>query len=285
MFRQVRVALWCLIVLVMIVGSWPTPSLSQDTATPLADGTNQLFQADGVDAPILSSALVNPQDIPEPRFLLERLDLPLGSSLPEHTATAAELLHVETGTVSIVDNFGFTSSAFAGDSLSLVAGTAYSLSNDGTEPVSLLRASISPGQDTDPEVAVQNEAVATPLTDEIATPIIESATPVTGESATPIAESAPLVIGDTASTATSTLIDLPIDALPTGENSFFLAEVSFAPGAESGEQAHAGPIALYIKEGTLTVQSPSGLSGQLQQGQAVALPENASLIANNQGSA
>jgi quercetin dioxygenase-like cupin family protein len=230
-----------------------------------------LFEAEGVDAPILSSTTISAQDVAEPRFLLERLELHLDSTMPEHIATTTELLYVEAGTISITDNFGFTSTLTAGSPLSLVAGTEYSLSNDGVETVSLLRASLAPGQDasTGSESIADTDVTASPVASPMATPITEDLTESAVES--PI------------SGTSVTLIDLPTDAMPSGEGSFYLAQVSFDPGAESGEQTHSGPVALYIEAGTLIVQSPSGLSGQLQQGQAVILPEAAPLVASNQG--
>jgi hypothetical protein len=181
--------------------------------------------------------------------------------MPQHTAGSLELLAVQTGSLSIEDNFGFTSPAAAGDSLSLAAGTTYTLTNAGPEDATLLRASLSAGQ----------EAPTSP-----STPVGTPASPASMVQATPVLASG--------ATGTSTrLIDLPVETLPSAESAFFLAEITFAPASESGEQSHAGPIALYVQTGTLAVQSPSGLAGQLQQGQAVALPESAPLVASNQG--
>jgi quercetin dioxygenase-like cupin family protein len=263
MISWVRAALCCLVVTMMALPLWSTATSAQQ-ATPPVEDQPQLFTASGVDAPILASADVDGASLTETVLLLERIELPAGASLPEHTAASVELLFVESGEVSIADNFGFTSVASAADDLILASGAMYTLSNEGRAPVALLRTSLAAGLDG---AANQDDSP----TQRVATP-----DPATSK-ATPVEQD------DVEAGSVTTLADFPVNEVPEGNVAFFLAQATFAPGAESGEQGHAGPIALYIESGTLAVQSPSGLVGGLGEGQAVILPESAPLVASNDG--
>lgn len=238
-------------------------SLAQDESTPaVQNGTpseaagQSLFTAQGVNAPISASTDVDDLSVSDSHLVLERIQIAEGADLLAHTAASPELLLVEEGQLSFEDDFGFSSTVEANEQLAINADASYTLFNDGNDAVSVLRLSL-----VSPEV---ESTQGTP---------VSQGTPVTGaRGATP----------ETVD-ASEVLMDRPVDVLPSGPATMFISQATFAPGSESGEQGHAGPLGIYVEDGILSVQSPSGATGQLKPESGVVLPDNASLVASNQG--
>ena len=236
------------LILVSLLAAGNT-SLAQGDATPSGAASQELFTAEGVTAPISASTDVDDLAVSDPHLVLERITIPGGDDLATHTAASPELLLVEDGELSFEDDFGFSYTVATDEELSINADASYTLFNDSADAVSILRLSlVSPNRAS---------GQGTPVS-------------ARGAGATP----------ETAS-ASEVLIDRAVEALPTGPATLFISQATFAPGSESGEQGHAGPLGLYVEDGVLSVQSPSGATGQLKASSAVVLPADTPLVASN----
>lgn len=224
----------------------------QSDATPDSTSPDGLFSSDGVTSGVLAKSETEGISVPEPRLILERLALSGDTEPRERTTAAPELLFVEEGIVSVEDDFGFASTAESGGQLAFNAGASYVLVNDESGDAVVLRLSLSAAGDAE-------DTEATPS--------------VAGPISTPVANDANIDV----------LLDHEVENLPSGGSTLFIAEAAFAPGAESGEQSHTGPLGIVVQEGELSVLSPSGVVGQLDAGSGVVLPENAPLVASNDG--
>jgi hypothetical protein len=171
--------------------------------------------------------------------------------MSERTARTPELLYVEAGDLSIEDNFGFGTTIAAGSNLTINTEAQYTISNQGVVTATVLRFSLAQPPGTDGTVAP----------------------PVGSPAASP-------VVADISETV---LINQSLDSMPDSAITMFIARTNFEPGAESGEQQHAGPLGLSIEFGTLSVTSPSGMVGQLAAGKSVVLPATAPFVARNEG--
>jgi quercetin dioxygenase-like cupin family protein len=223
------------------------PARAQLDETPMPENGPVIFAADGATVSTLAYSTGDALESAAPHILLERLTLAAGESIPEHTSTQPELIYVETGSVSIKDNFGFSSKAAEDDSVTFNAGASYVLANKGKVTTTVLR------------LRLEAESVEQ-----------ERGTPGVTPVASPIAASDSVL-----------LIDQEVDAFPATETTFFIASAEFEPGSSTGKLQHAGPIGIYVDEGELTVLSPSGVKGQLEEGTGVVLPEQFPLVASN----
>ena len=236
-------------------------AVSQAEGTPVLSDEQGLFTADGISSTVMARGDVTLDANSEAYLNLERILLPVGADLTERTALTPELLFVEVGSITIEDNFGFGSTTDQGNQLAINAGASYVLANDGPQDASVLRLSLTALESFDPDLEL-NPNTATP----------------TALFATPIGDAVSVVFP-----STETLIEQPVEALPTGDVSLFIVAVTFEPGSESGEYSHDGPLGIYVQDGTLGVLSPSGVEGQLSAGSGVVLPASAPLIASNDG--
>ncbi|HEU0164972.1 MAG TPA: hypothetical protein VFQ54_08000, partial [Thermomicrobiales bacterium] len=171
-----------------------TTAAAQSNATPVA--ATPFITADGIDSHVLAQSDPAPITIPNLHLVLERLEIPASVALPERTTTGPEILYVENGSVSIEDSVGFATSTAAGEELTFNPGASYALTNDGFLAATVLRLSFG-----------GTTAAAT-------SPVPSAATPVTAARIT-------------------TLIDQPVTDLPTGDATLFVADATFAAGAES----------------------------------------------------
>src|SRR5688500_14242177 len=105
MARRLPAVLMCVLVSAVVFFPWSGRALAQDGATPSANDVQRLFQADGVNAPVVASGTIDPAQVSQPHFLLERLEVPSGASMPQLTAGSLDLLAVQTGSLSIEDNY------------------------------------------------------------------------------------------------------------------------------------------------------------------------------------
>ncbi|MGI8483991.1 MAG: hypothetical protein ACR2OU_06985 [Thermomicrobiales bacterium] len=251
MIRRTAVVLF----LVFMSLSWimtPSPNArAQDAATPAVQTTPWLFTAQGVKSTILASGQVDSLSSAS-RLRLERLQIPAGATVDSHDAAGPELLAAQDGTVTVTDNFGFSSTLEAGQGSLLAAGSSYHLENKTTAPSNVLRLMVT---DSD----TQSPALASPVT------------------ASP--EASPVAISSTV----TVLFDQPIKDFPSGPVQLFLATGTWQTGASSGKQEHSGPLGLYVDAGSLSVTSPSGIKGQVGNGKGVVLPASAPLEAMNVG--
>lgn len=242
--RGISVILFVVGLVSSCLPTFASVSLAQGTATPSVAG-DVLFTAQGVDAPILASAEVDAIFLAEPSLVLERILIPADSSLPTHTTAAPELLLVEEGEFSIEDAFGFGSTVESGEQLAINVDSEYSLTNNSDDDAFVLRLRLSSGDET--------ETGASPE----ASPIVDSLD-------------------------TQVLIEQGVDSLPIGTSTMFISRATFDPGAESGEQGHAGPLGIYVDDGTLSVQSPSGVIGEVDADSGGVLPSDAPFVATNE---
>jgi hypothetical protein len=180
---------------------------------------------------------------PDSTLLLELIELVPGTEMPLRETRSPELFFILSGTVVFHDNFGFVSAVEAGTDVSLNADIQYTIANPEREPGRFLRL----------RLAAAGDAGATP-----------DAAPATGGTITALAR--------------VSLQDLPLDRAR-----MYLGRARFGAGADSGDQAHTGPIALFIQSGALDILSPSGLVGTIGAGQAVSLPPATPLRASTGG--
>lgn len=248
MFRRVSSLVISVIVVVLGVLANSVISLAQD-ATPQATDAEQLFTAEGIDAPILAQADLGDVDISGGMLVLERIEIPANAQLAPRTTLAPELLYVETGTLALQDDFGFATLVMVGNEISINAGTTYTIGNQGVEPVELLRLRLA--DDAATAGATPSDLTATPM----ATPVAAGVEP-------------------------TVLISVPVEMFASDAIMIFLASATFAAGTETGEQGDAGPIGLYVEDGSLQVVSPSGIEGTVSAGQGVGLPAETPLQAS-----
>lgn len=226
--------------------SFPNAS-AQSNATPVAGDAAPLFTSRDIDSRMLGSTSAATLAIENPHLILERITLGQNVKLPARSTISPEVLFVESGAISIEDSFGFATETGEGQTLTFNPDSTYELTNSGSQDAVVYRLSISG----------TSNAVASPAAGAAA------ATPVVGMMETVI------------------LIDREVQDLPTGDSTLFIADATFAPGTMSGEYAHTGPLGIYVKSGTLSVLSPSGVTGQLKENAGVVLPTNAPFVASN----
>lgn len=228
-----------------------TPVASPEAGNGSSASAEPAFiRGDGVQSALIGQTDVDLSGMAGPTLRLERIDLPAGSTDATHTAAGNEVLYVVAGAIAIADGFGFATETTAGQQLVFNAGTSYDLAQSGDAPTTVLRLRIADANE--PPASVAAPAVST------------EASPVAAE---------PTV---------TTLIDQPVENLGS-DATIFLARAVYKPGANSGEQAHSGPLGVYVESGALTALSPSGVEGQLKVGAAAVLPASVSLIARNAG--
>lgn len=225
-----------------------TPVASPASGTS-ASSEPGFFRGDGVQSALIGKTDIDVGGMAGPTLRLERIDLPVGSTAATHTAAGNEVLYVVTGAIAIADGFGFSTETTAGQQLVFNAGTSYDLAQSGGAETSVLRLRIADANEPQGAVAAPDAA------------------------ASPVAAEPTLKV----------LIDQPVEDIGS-DATIFLARAVYAPGANSGEQAHSGPLGVYVESGALTAFSPSGVEGQLKAGAAAVLPASVSLIARNAGS-
>jgi hypothetical protein len=80
------------------------------------------------------------------------------------------------------------------------------------------------------------------------------------------------------------LIDETLDEIPEGSAIMRLLRAEWSPGTDIGKRTFAGPVALLVEDGVLSLLSPSGLTGQLDPGDAYLIPNAMTLGLSNAGS-
>lgn len=204
---------------------------------------------DGIVVEDIASGEVPPTVMAPGALTLERVLMPADSGLPARQVYAIEILYVEEGTLTIADSLGLSSPLAAENSVGLRAGSSYTAINDGDSDVSFLRLSL---------VGLSNPA--TPA----AIPVVETSD----------------ASGDVEVTA---LANFELTAMPASPTILFLSRVTWGAGVDSGEYTQTGPIGMLTESGTLTISSPSGIEGQLGEGQSVLLPADQVLRTRNDG--
>lgn len=179
---------------------------------------------------------------------LDRVVMPAAAGLPVHEVATGEILYIEQGTLTVADGLGLSSSLQAGKSVYLRAGSSYTAINDGAEDVVFLRLSF-----------VASLGGATPVA--VAVTETESS----------------------GSVETTALATAELTALPVSPANLFLSRATWGTGVDSGEYTQTGAIGYYTETGTLTISSPSGIEGQLDEGKTVLLPADSVLRTRNDG--
>jgi hypothetical protein len=182
---------------------------------------------------------------------LERVTLPAGAGLASRQVAAADVLYVEHGTLTLVDSLGLTSTLTEEQGAHLRAGAIYETRNDGSEAVSILRLSL--------------------------TGTVASATPVVSPMATPV------VGNGTDDVVVTSLAEFSLATIPASPATLFLDRATWESGVDSGPYTQTGPIGVLVESGTLTISSPSGIDGELSEGNAVLLPADQELRTRNDG--
>lgn len=246
--RRLTCIIACAIAAVSLLMSM-APIRAQDESGPSAGfagdiAVQQLASGNADTLPSLPAALQ-----------LERILLGSNTSLQPREVTGADLLYVEMGELTVADDLGLASSLAEGEGVLLRAGATYEARNDGPESVSLLRLSLGPST----RDAARD---ATPAGTPLATPVVNAQ--------------------DAAVTIT-TLAETDVDALPAAPVRVFLARATWEPGVSSGDYVQNGPIGMLVESGTLTIASPSGIDGELSEGNAIVLPADVALSARNAG--
>lgn len=194
----------------------------------------------------LDSAITAPSTL-----LLERVVLPPRGGVESRTVEAAELLYVESGTLRLIDGLGLTSTVEGGSGAQLRAGATYSARNGGSGDVSFLRLSLT-----------AEGSAATPAVPQMATPVVEDG-------------SAGVVV--------TALAELFLPEIPEAPMTLFLDRATWKSGVDSGPYTQNGPIGMLVESGTLTISSPSGIDGELSEGNPVLLPADQELRTRNDG--
>lgn len=223
-------------------------SQAQSGATPAASpGAGLSLPGAAVQTLASGTADQLPSSAP---LALERIALAPGSTTGMRQISAPELLAIESGSLTVTDSLGLTSTLAAGQQQLVGANASYEASNDSTSPVSFLRLRLGEGE------AARSEA-----TSALGTPV--SGTPAAAPSVT-------------------VLFNGKESNLPSGAGLLFIAQATFDPNADSGNHTSTGPIGIAATQGTLTVGTSSGIQGQLQAGKGVVLPSGTVYRLRNQ---
>jgi hypothetical protein len=204
---------------------------------------------EGIVVEEIASGEVPPTVMAPGALTLERIVMPANTGLPARQVSAIEILYVEEGRLTIADSLGLSSPLAAENSVALRPGSSYTAINDGASDVSFLRLSL---------VGLSS-------------------------SATPAA--IPIVVGSEASgdVEVTALANFDLTAMPASPTILFLSRATWGAGVDSGEYTQTGPIGMLTESGTLTISSPSGIEGQLGEGQTVLLPADQVLRTRNDG--
>lgn len=242
-----RIATWFVIVVLGLVPLFgvASPATAQDSPGSDSGFPEDIFVDD------LAAGDVDLSTVSPGALSLERVVMPAGASLESRQVATAELLYVERGEVTLVDNLGLTSTLTEENGVHLRAGATYEARNDGTDDASILRLSL-----------VASGADATPVVAPIATPIAGSA-----------ADDVVVVL----------LAEFALAEIPTSTATLFLARATWELDVDSGPYTQHGPIGMLVEAGTLTISSPSGIDAQLDEGNAVLLPADQPLRTRNDG--
>lgn len=246
MTRSVFVRAFMLVLCVSLVT--PLASRAQSTGEPL-------FDSDHVSSTVLGQVAVNELP-PDSQLLLQSLTVAGGATLPAHVSVGPELLHVTSGSILVLDGFGFSTEIAQGSSLALNANTSYSISETAGADAEIYRLSLAPG------------------IDETSTPA-NSSPPVGTVVASPMAVTEP-----------KTLFSIPISMTGDGPWTLFLADTRWDAASVLPPQDHAGPIAVmpYGDQG-LTITSQSGIQGLIKPETAVLIPKGTPIVARNDSQA
>ena len=219
-----------------------------EASSAIAQG-NSGFPEDIVVSELASGELDSSATAPA-TLLLERVVLPARGEEESRKVGASELLYVEGGTLRLVDGLGLTSTVESGSGAHLRAGAIYSALNGGSDEVTFLRLSLT-----------AEVAKATPA------PVM----------ATPVADDG------TVAPAVTPLAEFSLTEIPASPATLFLDRAAWEPGVDSGPYTQNGPIGMLVESGTLTISSPSGIDGELSEGNPVLLPAGQELRTRNNG--
>lgn len=244
-----RYALFVVSVLSLI----PLSGLTNLAIAQGSPGSNSGFSQDIVVEELAAGEVGEPVTAPT-SLNLERVMMRAGAILESRQVASAEVLYVEGGELTLVDNFGLTSTLTEGNGVHLRAGAIYEAGNDGTDDVTILRLSLA-----------ASDADASP----VAIPATPMATPIAGSAADDVV----VVL----------LAEFALAEIPTSTATLFLARATWEPGVDSGPYTQHGPIGMLVEAGALTISSPSGIDGQLGEGNAVLLPADEPLRTRNDG--
>ena len=234
----------CVLALVPLFGA-SSMTVAQDSSDSTFGFPNDIV----VDE--LVAGEVDPSAAAPGSLNLERVTMPADASLESRQVAAAEVLYVERGAVTLVDSLGLTSTLTEGQGVHLRAGAIYEARNEGTDDVSILRLSLT-GTST-------------------------SGTPVVSPMATPIA------VKGTGDVVVTSLAAFSLTEMPAPPATLFLDRATWTSGVDSGPYTQNGPIGILAESGTLTISSPSGIDGQLNEGNTVLLPADQPLRTRNDG--
>lgn len=227
------------VILMILVATSPAVTLAaQLSASPIASPVSGLTLGTGIKLTVLASGSAEQVPGGGP-LMLERITLSPGASTGMRQIFAPELIYVESGPVTAVDSLGLQSTLKKGEQAMLAANATYDVRNEGTSDATFLRLRLGEAN------------------------IVPPSNPAPTAVATPAAAPATTVLFQTQSTV-----------FPSGGGELFLARATYAPGADTGQHEFAGPVGFFVLSGTLSISSPSGLTGQLTAGKGFVLPAN-----------
>ena len=235
----------CVLVLVPLFGA-SGPAVAQSSSD------SPFGFPDDIVVDELAAGDVDPSAAAPGSLELERVTIPADASVGSREVSASELLYVERGAVTLVDSLGLTSTLTEGQGVHLRAGAIYEARNDSTDNVTILRLSVTGTSTT-------------------------SGTPVASSMATPIA------VDGTGDVVVISLAEFSLTEIPASPATLFLDRATWKSGVDSGPYTQNGPIGVLAESGTLTISSPSGIDGQLNEGDTVLLPAGQPLRTRNDG--
>lgn len=206
---------------------------------------SKLIDHAGVESRLLGSVDVDPAAVHGRALLLESLTLPPSGVFEGVTGTSPEIISVTEGTAYVTDGFGFGSDLAVGETVTLASGSEYRLSNTGSSDVIVLRTYFAH---------------------------------IDGEIATPVAAlAASAVASPGVEIKRDSLAEIDTSSIAGNSATLYLGFVSLDAASTTGEQAHSGPLGVYVNSGTISMVSPSGLEGVVATNASAALPAQTSL--------
>jgi quercetin dioxygenase-like cupin family protein len=86
-----------------------------------------------------------------------------------------------------------------------------------------------------------------------------------------------------ANVTSEVLFESELPSLPAAPLALTVLRAAWEPGTDAGRRSFAGPLALLVEDGILSVTSPSGLEGQLSAGDTFVIPAGLPLRQRNAG--
>lgn len=236
-----------LIALLMVFSMTLLPLFSSDVkVTAQSNGSTISFPQE-LSIADLASGVVDIDSAAEYSLIFERITMPVATYTSARQVNLVEVLYIEKGELTVTDSIGITFKLGEGKGVYLRAGATYETENLGLGEVSLLRLRL---------VKDADEGLTAAATPEVADAINRDVT-------------------------VTVLSEYALTDLDSGLATIYLSQATLKTGDNTGQFTSSNPVGVMIASGVLTVGSPSGLDGQLSEGNVVVLPANQALSLRN----